>query len=230
MLNGSYVLAVIPARGGSKGFPGKNLAKLGNRSLLGRSIDCAKAVPAIDRVIVSTDSDEIAAEGRACGADVPFLRPPELATDEASTTAVIDHLLHTLQLTDGYLVLLQPTSPLRSPADISACLDLATRHGAAVSVTDVDKPPHWIFKIGHSGELEPYFEGIERLSRRQDAPPGYALNGAIYVVSIKAYLETASFVPPNAAAYVMPKERSVDIDFSKDLALARHYLAEGASA
>lgn len=224
MLNGSYVLAVIPARGGSKGFPGKNLAKLEGRSLIGRSVDGAKAVPEIDRIIVSTDCEDIAAEARACGADVPFLRPPELATDEATTASVIDHLLRALNLNEGYLVLLQPTSPLRSNDDIAACLALAARHGAAVSVTDIEKPPHWIFRISDDGRLEPYFDGIQRPTRRQDAPPGYALNGAIYVVSIKDYLSTASFVPPNAAAYVMPKERSVDIDHAKDLALAEHYM------
>lgn len=221
------VTALIPARGGSKGFPGKNLALLGGRTLLAWTIRAARDSQFIERVVLSTDSEEIADEGRRAGAQVPFLRPPEYATDEASTTAVAQHMLRALCISSGYLVLLQPTSPLRTTEDIDACILAAKRPGASgcVSVTAIDKSPYWMYRLGSDGELIPYFETTARPKRRQDAAPAYVLNGAVYVVPVSEFEQTGNFVPDGCLSHVMPSHRSIDIDKPEDLEVAEQFLA-----
>ena len=156
MIGNGKVLAVIPARGGSKGLPGKNILPVGGKPLIAYSIDAARACAAVDRVIVSSDDDAIIAAARACGCDVPFRRPDELATD---TAASIDVILHALDQVPGYdyVVLLQPTSPLRTAADIDAACERLAGHGAqaCVSVSPVEQSPYWMYHISDGGELKP---------------------------------------------------------------------------
>lgn len=226
MISGSKVIAIVPARGGSKGLPGKNLALLGGVTLLARTIRRALLSPFVDRVVVTTDSADIAEEARANGAEVPFMRPAELAKDDTPSDAVVRHAVEQLGLREEWLVLLQPTSPLRLTEDIDACLLLASSRpdaSVAVSVQALHKPPHWMFWQNPDGTLAPLVEGSSRPQRRQDARPACLLNGAVYVTSAKNFL-SSGFRLEGALAHMMPAERSVDIDNAKDLAQAEEIL------
>jgi CMP-N,N'-diacetyllegionaminic acid synthase len=211
------VLAVIPARGGSKGLPGKNVLEVGGRPLLAFSVEAAKTSGVIDHVILSSDDDDIIAVAKKCGCDVPFRRPPELATDSAAT---IDVVLHALDQMAGYdvVVLLQPTSPLRTAADIDgACAQFAQRGApACVSVTLAEQSPYWMYHITGEGDLRPVLAAPPGVTRRQDLPPVYALNGAIYVADVAWLRSSRNFLTPETVPYVMPVERSLDVDTAAD--------------
>jgi len=203
-------VAIIPARSGSKGLPGKNIVDFHGMPLIHWSIKAAIDTGRFDEVIVSTDSQEIADVATASGATVPGLRPAHLATDDATTLDVVSHVLG--QSPADTCVLLQPTSPLRTAADISACLDLRHDNRPVVSVTAA-KP--WIFSVDGT-VAEPVFDFA---ARRQDVE--YAMpNGAVYVFS-SDYLLSGRQWWREAIVYVMPQERSVDIDTATDLEIAR---------
>lgn len=205
------VLAVIPARGGSRGLPRKNVLQFCGRPLIAWTIAAALESGVAGRVIVSTDDEEIAAVAREAGAEVPFLRPAELATDEATTLDVALHLLDTLALQPAWLLLLQPTSPLRTASDICAAAALAGESDAVVSLASASQ---WLHRVDRDGFLEPLVD--VPMTRRQDAPPAYALNGAIYLVRTEALRRERTFCPRRTRAYIMPPERSVDIDTALD--------------
>ncbi len=219
-------LALIPARGGSKGIPGKNTAIVGGRALISWTIQAARDSGAIERVIVSTDSEEIANVARQHDAEVPFLRPAELATDEASSAAVVLHALEWLASNEGYrpdvVVLLQCTSPLRTTEDIDAACALLEQTGAAsvVSVTATPHHPYWTRRIDEHGRLADFMETGERCTRRQHLPPAYVINGAIYAARRDEVIRHGAVSPEPSYAYVMPRERSLDIDTPWDLYLA----------
>lgn len=229
MIANLSVLAIIPARGGSKGLPGKNLRPLAGLPLIAWSIAAARACPAIDDVIVSTDDPAIAAAARAAGARVPFLRPAELATDSARTIDVVHHALGALPQPPDLLVLLQPTSPLRQAEDITAALTRCIDAGAdtCVSVTPSAKSPAWMYQIDPAGRMRPLLEDRPTGRRRQDLPPVYVLNGAVYVARTPWLLAHDGFIAPNGVASVMPPERSVDIDTLLDFRLAELLMAGG---
>jgi CMP-N,N'-diacetyllegionaminic acid synthase len=214
------VLAVIPARGGSKGLPGKNILDVDGRPLLAFSVEAAQASRAIDHVILSSDDDDIIAAALNCGCDVPFRRPAELATDSAAT---IDVVLHALDQMEGYdvVVLLQPTSPLRTAADIDGACEqfLQCRAPACVSVSLAEQSPYWMYHITGDGDLRPVLETPAGVTRRQDLPPVYALNGAIYVADVAWLQHTRNFLTPETVPYVMPTARSIDIDSATDFHL-----------
>lgn len=215
-------LGLIPARGGSKGIPRKNVLLIAGKPLVAWTIETALAAKWIDRVVVTTDNDEIAEVAARHGADVPFLRPPELARDE---TPGIDPVLHALDALPGYdrLVLLQPTSPLRSTDDIDAAIAMATDGRTVLSVTEA---PHadWIFAMDAAGLLD--IGASKPVARRQDMEKRYTLNGAIYVADCGELRENRSFLGPNTAGYIMPAERSVDIDSPLDWRLAELLLRD----
>ena len=219
------------ARGGSKSFPRKNLAPLAGRPLIAWTIEAALRCRAVDRVVVSTDDDEIAAVARAQGAEVPFLRPPELAQDDTPTMPVIVHALRWLETEQGYLpdavVLLQPTSPLRTADDITDAVALAHQHSAdsVVSVSVAWSHPHLAKRIAADGRLED-FAPHPKVERRQDLEPAYSLNGAIYYSRRTNLLEAQSFYGPKTYAYVMPPERSLDVDTPWNLHLCDLILRE----
>jgi N-acylneuraminate cytidylyltransferase/CMP-N,N'-diacetyllegionaminic acid synthase len=219
------VLAVITARGGSRGVPRKNICLVGGRPLIEWSIVAARQAESVGRVVVSTDSEEIAVIARGCGAEVPWLRPRELALDETPGIDPVLHLVETLQRDEGYepdlVMLLQPTSPLRTAADIDAAVSLATSTGAeaVISVCPVAQHPAWMKRIGARGELlDP--PGADVLAPRQQLAPLFILNGAIYVTATPALLRTRSFYAADTRAYVMPPERSLDVDTAWDMHLA----------
>ena len=218
-------VAIVPARGGSKGIPNKNITLVAGRPLIEWTIAAARAARGIDRLIVSTDSQEIATVARAAGAEVPFLRPAELARDDSPGTAVIVHALNWLAANDGYhptyAMCLQPTSPLRTAEDIDAAIALALAKAcdSVVSVTPAEHHPHWMKRIDDSGRLHPWATG-DIATRRQDLPPAYALNGAIYLALRGVLVERETFYSEATHAYVMPAERSLDIDDTWHLHLA----------
>ncbi len=224
------ILALIPARGGSKGIPRKNIGAIAGKPLIVWTIDAALGVAAIDRVVVTTDDAEIAEVARAAGADVPFLRPVALARDE---TPGIDPALHALGVVPGYqtLVLLQPTSPLRTPGDITAALDLFTESKApsVVSVSEARDHPFHCYARDSVGRLSALLPGGGE-TRRQDLPAALALNGAIYVVDTKWLTAGRRFIGPETIGYVMPPERSIDIDTRLDWELAEVLLTKRAAA
>lgn len=211
------VLAIITARGGSKGLPRKNVLPLAGRPLIGWSIAAALASDAVGRVVVSTDDPEIAAVARACGAEVPFLRPAELASDTASSLDVLRHAL-TECLGPDHFVLLQPTSPLRVAADIDAAWQKMQATGAAscVSVCETSESPWLMYLKSDDGQLSRLLAEPANGLRRQDLPTAYRLNGAIYLARRDWFLGTGRLIDADTLAYVMPPERSVDIDTRAD--------------
>jgi CMP-N,N'-diacetyllegionaminic acid synthase len=219
-------LALIPARGGSKGVPRKNVALVGGKPLLAWTIESALKADCIERVIVSTDDEQIAQVARDLDAEVPFLRPAELARDD---TPGIDPLLHAVEWLaahENYLpewvILLQPTSPLRTSNDIEEAFALARdRHAeAVVSITSAPVHPFWIKKIDTMGRLSDFVASDKSETRRQDLPPAYAPNGAIYLIRRESLLAARNFFGSQTYAYVMPEERSLDLDTPWDLHLA----------
>jgi N-acylneuraminate cytidylyltransferase/CMP-N,N'-diacetyllegionaminic acid synthase len=214
------ILALIPARGGSKGIPRKNIKPLAGKPLIGWTIEAALQSGSIASVVVSTEDEEIAEVARRHGAQVPFLRPAELAQDN---TPSIDPVLHAIDQfkQHDFLLLLQPTSPLRTVEDIDACIRLAADNGAqsVVSVSEPGTHPYWMYRLGPDQRLTPLLE-VEPVSRRQDLPPVYAPNGAIYLVHIESLRRHRRFVTTESMAYIMPPERSVDLDNMLDWKLA----------
>lgn len=226
MIQGKRVLAVITARGGSKGVPRKNVRDLGGKPLIAWTIEAARSSQYLDRIILSSDDAEIIAAAKEWGCEVPFTRPAELARDETPGVEPVLHALTALQEQFDYVVLLQPTSPLRTAADIDGCLERCRELGApaCVSVTEPDKSPWWMYTLEENGRMRPLFPG-DAAARRQDLPKVYALNGAVYAAE-RLWLErTRTFVTPETAAYLMPRARSLDIDTELDMVVCGLLLA-----
>ncbi len=221
------VIALIPARGGSKRLPRKNLLPLAGKPLLAWTVEAALAARRIDRVILSTDDAEIAAVGRAYGAETPFMRPAELASDAAGTLGVMLHTLRMLATageTCDLLVVLQPTSPLRSAADIDAAVELLRDKtaDAVISVCETEHPPEWCNTLPDDLSMADFFRPGIRARRSQDLPRSFRLNGAIYVYGARRLLHSGSLdMDDNCFAYLMPRERSIDIDDALDFELAQ---------
>lgn len=218
-------LAIVPARGGSRGIPRKNLARLAGRTLLDWTLQCAHGAESIERVLVTTDCARIAGAARRAGAEVPFLRPAALARDDTPGIESVLHALDWLARNQDYrpewVVLLQPTSPLRTSADVDAALESVQRQGASaiVSVAPAASHPCWSRRIDAEGRLQPYLD-TPTPPRRQELPAAFALNGAIYASRREALLERRGFEGPDTRAYPMPKDRSVDVDEPFDLEVA----------
>lgn len=224
------ILAIIPARSGSKGITDKNIQLLGGHPLIEYSIEAARAA-AIDRIIVSTDSATIATIATSLGAEAPFLRPPELAQDD---TPGIDPILHAVEWLRDHehyqpqlVCCLQPTSPLRTAADINAALTVAEekRADAVVSVTATHEHPAWMKCVDADGRVSDFLPAATPVTRRQDLPRVFALNGAIYLGRTDVLVRRRTWYTDRTYAYVMPRERSIDIDTSWDLELAEWALS-----
>ena len=230
----SAVLAVVPARGGSKGVPRKNLAPVAGKPLIAWTLECAAAARRLDRVVVSTDCEEIAAVARAWGGEVPFLRPAELARDETPGIEPILHALDRVEAEAGegpeWVVCLQPTSPLRLPSDIDGAVELARRLRAdsVVGVTPAPVHPAWMRRLAEDGRLAELVPGHPLPPSRQQLPPAHALNGAIYVARADFLRKHGSFHGGRCYGWPMPPERSVDVDTPFDLEMAAWLLARAA--
>jgi CMP-N,N'-diacetyllegionaminic acid synthase len=211
------VLAVIPARGGSKGIPRKNIKILGGKPLIAWTIEAALKAPSINRLIVSTEDEEIAAVAEQFGAEVPFKRPIAIAQDD---TPGLDPVLHAIENSPGsdWVLLLQPTSPLRSVDDIEGIIELCQEKGAssAVSVAEVSKHPVWMYQRSSDMRLQPLIPNRREITRRQDLPSVFALNGALYLARTDWLIGNQGFIGPETLGYEMPVERSVDLDTPLD--------------
>lgn len=228
MIDGNIVCGLIPARGGSKGIPGKNIKLLDGKPLIAYSIEAALESEYIDGVVVTTDSEEIAKLSRCFGAEVPFMRPPELAQDSSRTIDCVVHArdeLAKMGRGPDVIVLLQPTSPLRTASDIDTALDLFIRRGfkGLVSVSKAEENPVLMRTMNANSELAPLLD-IPSTMRRQDMPEFFSVNGSIYInLAEELTLETS--LNDNPVGYVMPVERSVDIDTLEDFKAAESLLA-----
>lgn len=216
MIDGKQVLAVIPARGGSKGVPGKNIRAVGGKPLIAWTIEAARNSRFVDRVILSSDDQEIMHVAREHGCEVPFEREARLAEDDTPT---IDVVLDALDRCPGYdwVLLLQPTSPLRTASDIDQAIERCVQHRApaCVSVCPAQESPYWMFTVQADAQLQPLLPDV-RLTRRQDLPPVYSLNGAIYLARTEWLRQEKKFISQGTVAYEMPVQRSVDLDTESD--------------
>lgn len=225
MIHGKTILAVIPARGGSKGIPRKNIRDVAGKPLLAWTIEEAKKSKFLDRLVLSSNDLEIIETARQWNCEVPFIRPEELSLD---TTPGIDPILHVIaNLPEkyDYVVLLQVTSPLRTIEDIDGCIEYCLQMQACscVSVTEAEKSPYWMYTLDSTAKLHPLLK-VKQINRRQDLPQVFALNGAVYVASCNWLKVRKNFFTDETVGYVMPRERSMDIDTEIDLAITDYLL------
>lgn len=217
MIKQKKVLALITARAGSKGIPGKNTKSLGGRPLVAWTIEAAKNSLYVDRLIISSDGADIIQIAESHGCEAPFVRPAELAQDESSSMDVIEHAIANLDEHFDYLLLLQPTSPFRTAEDIDHfiehCIDKDS--DIAVSVSKLKKHPMYMYQI-QDDRLVPFLENGSIQLRRQDMPPAYEHNGALYFAKIDALLNTRSFNTPNTTPYITEGIINLDIDTPDD--------------
>jgi N-acylneuraminate cytidylyltransferase len=228
MIGGLSVLGLIPARGGSKGIPRKNLRRLGGKPLLQWTAEAARASGYLDSVILSTDDPEIEEFGSSLGIDVPFRRPVEHATDEAPAAQVILHALGALDRRYDLIVYLQPTSPFRTSDDIDRAIERLVESGvdACVSVHEAPLRADLLFYADADGRLEPV-TGSLPAALRQRSRPCFVLNGAVYVALVQAFERDRTFLTERTVAYVMPVDRSLDLDKPADFELAEVTLERG---
>jgi len=227
MIKDKSILAVILARGRSKGIPGKNIKPLAGKPLIAWTIEAARNSQYIDRVVVSTDSDEIAGVSETWGARAPFRRPAELATDDAPRDPAIVHAITWLAENENQkndmIVFLQPTTPLRTHRHIDEAIEkfVADKQARSlVSVKEAVDSPYWMRVISGRGYLENFVQTEKEYVRRQDLPKVYSLNGAVYIAYTDVFLEEKSFYVRNTAYYLMDALSSIDIDEKIDFDLA----------
>lgn len=216
MIAEGKVLGLIPARGGSKGVPGKNIRLVAGRPLIAWTIAAGQASRYIDRLILSSDDDAIIRTAMEYDCEVPFKRDASLSGD---TTPSIDVVLDALARCPGYdwIVLLQPTSPLRNAEDIDQALEHCIELGApaCVSVTEAEQSPYWMYSL-QDERLRPLLPATA-VTRRQDIPPVYVLNGAVYVARVTWLVQNPGFLAEETVAHLMPTSRSLDIDTEQDI-------------
>ena len=230
MLKDKRFLGIITARGGSKGVPGKNVKDLLGKPLIAYTVEAANESRYLDRCVVSTDSEDIASVAKKYGAEVPFLRPEELATDTALALDVLNHVIDTLKKngeTYDYVLMLQPTSPMRTGADIDACIELAIEKNAdsVFSMKQLtDFAPQKLKTLDDNSRILPYAEEEKGQSApRHIGPNVYKRNCAVYLTKT-ALIEKGDQFGDVSYAYVMPEERSIDINDPTDFSLAEFWM------
>ena len=224
MIEGKKILGIVPARGGSKGVPGKNIRIVAGKPLIAWTIEAAKKSKYIDRLILSSDDAEIIRVAKDWDLEVPFVRPSELARDDTPGIKPVIHALAELPGFD-YVVLLQPTSPLRTVEDIDRCIERCFELNvpSCVSVTVPDKSPYLMYTL-EGQNLRPLL-GHNSYTCRQNMPKVLVLNGAVYVTQVDWLQQKKAFIGEETVAYEMPKERSIDIDEEIDLKFIQNFLA-----
>ena len=227
-----FAFGIIPARGGSKGLPGKNLMRIGPLSLIGHAVASARESRLLTRTIVSTDDPAIAAEARAVGAEAPFSRPGDLASDEAGMIPVLQHAVRWLEGTGArpdLVVLLQPTSPFRTGADIDAVIRKVGDAGAdsAQTLTDVSYHPFFMSTL-EGDRVQPLFPSErDKYVRRQDTPPVYQPSGSVYAVRRATLMDEGRILGRDHRGVVMGWESSIKIDTEWEFRLAELVFAAG---
>jgi len=229
MKNNKTFLGIIPARGNSKRLQRKNILELAGKPLIAWTIEAALNAQYLDEVMVTTDDREIADIARKLNASVPFLRPKELAEDDTTSFDVVKHALefyrNELNKQFDYTLLLQPTSPLRKHSDIDCAIDFLEKKqaDAVISVCEVDHSPAWANVLPENLSMKDFRERILKKSRSQDLPTYYRPNGAIYICKTDVLLRNETFyIDDNIYAFIMNKEKSVDIDDQYDFEIAEH--------
>jgi CMP-N,N'-diacetyllegionaminic acid synthase len=234
MQTSGAVVGIIPARGGSKGLPQKNIRLVRGKPLISYTIETALACPTLDRVIVSTDDLSIAEIAHEAGAEVPFLRPQELAQDITHTPPVIAHAVQYIEEHEGYrvdlAVTLQPTSPLRRKEHINKAVETLQQDPSLDSVMTVcqaELPPFWMMQL-EEGKLIPFInDGVDYfLLERQQLPPVYHPSGAVYVTRRKLLLEEGVIIGKRVGAVIMDEVSSLDVDTPLDVKILEYVLAE----
>ncbi len=227
MINGKTILAIIPARGGSKGIPRKNIKILAGKPLIAWTIEEAKKSKYIDRLILSSEDEEIIKVAKKWGCEVPFVRPKELAKDDTPGIEPVIHAIKTLPESYDYVCLLQPTSPLRKVEHIDAAIELIIKMNAEslVSLKKVKENPYWMFEIDNNSFLNKFINEDIPI-RRQDLKELYVLNGAIYISVTNFLLKNKTFITDKTIAFKMDEFNSVDIDEIVDFYLAEFYLSK----
>lgn len=226
------VLFVITARGGSKGVPRKNIIQLGEYPLIAYKIISAKKCRYEKRVIVSTEDMEIADVARKYGAEVPFMRPLELATDTADSMDVVMHAINWVEENDrdeyDYICLLEPSSPFSTYEDLDNAIELieSSKVDTILGMKEVEVSRDFVHELDSKGQLSYFYEAIKKLSgiRRQDQRPQYTMNGCLYLARKEYFIENKMFHSMNSLPYIMPWESSIEIDTLQDLYLAEYVL------
>lgn len=230
------VLAVIPARGGSKGLPGKNIRTFAGIPLIAHSILFGRMCPEIDRLIVSTDSPEIQAVAQKFEGEVPFMRPESLAQDDTAMMPVLQHALSSIEQDENtsfeYVVLLDPTSPAREPSDLAEALRRLKSTPAADGIVSVSRPdfnPVWNCVVERAGWMENLFETADDLARRQDAPAIYRINGALYIWRASFIRRTGPAWRRDAhhLIFEIPEMRAMSIDTLEEFTRAEVLVRAG---
>ncbi|GAA0773243.1 acylneuraminate cytidylyltransferase family protein [Clostridium subterminale] len=225
------ILAIIPARGGSKGVPRKNVRELNGKPLIGYTIEAAKKSNRVSRVVVTTEDIEIATVSREYKAEVPYLRPDELSQDNSPTMECVLHMLNYLEKTEGYVsdyvLLLQCTSPLRNHSHIDEAIDklLNSDYDSIVSVCEAEVNPYWA-NIFEGDKLKYFIEEGRKITRRQELPNVYRMNGAIYLIKTEVLKKQKTFEPEEVMGYIMDSYSSVDIDTEMDFKIAEAIIKE----
>lgn len=224
MFKDKRVLAIIPARGGSKRLPGKNIMSFCGKPLIARTISQAMRSRYVDSVVVSTDDPKIARVAVKYGAEVPFVRPAKLSTDRATSVGVLLHCVKWMERKGrqfDIIALLQATSPLRTEADIDGAIRLLSlkRATCIVSVCRAEHNPLWTLRLGRSGSVKNF---LKTKAAAGSAGRGaiYRLNGAVYAITCKELKGSKDFYRNRTYAYVMPAARSIDIDVKEDFMIA----------
>lgn len=230
----TFTLGIIPARGGSKGLPGKNLRMLGGKPLIAHTIEAASKAQCLDRVIVSTDDQAIADIAIQWGAEVPFMRPKYLAEDTTAMVPVLRHAVEEMERAEGKIinpvVLLQPTSPFRTSEDIENCVELFAHLNPDVVFSAQRSQVSPYYNLVECDEEMPWIklcnEGENVLWRRQDAPSTWISHGSVIAYDRKAlFTHDQHLWMPRKAIYEMPEERICDIDTERDLMWAEFLLS-----
>ncbi|MGF1631588.1 MAG: cytidylyltransferase domain-containing protein [Kiloniellaceae bacterium] len=226
---GERILGLIPAKGGSTRLAKKNIRQLAGRSLLAWSAEAVRASGVVERIVVSTEDEEVAQAARDLGLEVPFMRPLELARDPAGVVQVALHALDMLEAagkTYDTLIVLLPTCPLRSADDIRGAYELfiSRNRPFLMSVSEFEHTPLAALGVTEDGRLEPYLPHYFG-RRSQEMPKAYRPNGAVHVLDVRAFREAKSYLAQPLVGYVMPRERSFDIDTEADLRAVECHLA-----
>jgi len=225
MFNNKKILAIIPARGGSKRLPNKNILPMGSKPLIAWSIEAANRSKYIDDVIVSTDSQDIYDVAQKYGAHTPFIRPSELAQDDTRSIDVVIHALEFFKDSEyDYVILLQPTSPLRETSDIDGAIEYCFEKEAdsIIGVCEVVHSPLWSNTLDDTLSMNNFLDDKYNNSRSQDLPTYYRINGAFYMSKTDSVLKNETFfVKDNIYAYIMSQENSADIDTKLDFMVSQ---------
>lgn len=219
MYRNKRILAIIPARGGSKGLPKKNIKPLCGKPLIAWTIEHAKECTYIDEIFVTTDSEKIANIAKEYGMDVPFLRPSELANDSSSSMDVVEHVISHFENRNiffDYIVLLEPTSPLRKKKDLDTAIQVAIENETAdgiISLGEVHmEHPMIVKKINEKGKITPYIDNVKKISQRQQADKAYFPYGVIYMIKTNIFKKERAFYTDNVLPYYIERWQNYEVD------------------